>query len=268
MSFSLSDGQSSPYRKRLEASGSASGPGMRNTPMRNPFQTVLRAVPPFPFCCGRAGEPRTTFAATKRVARKVRAACGEGRDTVTEAIGRRTGPRPIESRTLNWPRCCGNGIAAVTLTGPRQSGKSTLCREVFPRHQYVSLEETGNRSFAMEDPRGFLARLVRDAGESHGAVIDEIQYAPDLISSIQALIDEDQRGAASKPLDPHRLSESRDTRTCQPIAGGSHCDPSSPSDGSFGGTPIRRASRDARRSGLCRGISAHLRRAVRSKYLA
>lgn len=46
----------------------------------------------------------------------------------------------------------------VTLTGPRQSGTTTLARAVFPDHAYVSLEETDARAFAREDPRGFLTR--------------------------------------------------------------------------------------------------------------
>ena len=63
---------------------------------------------------------------------------------------------------------------AVTLTGPRQSGKSTLCRAVFPRLPYVSLEAPDVRGFAVDDPRAFLAQFPK------GAVIDEVQRAPDL----------------------------------------------------------------------------------------
>jgi len=76
---------------------------------------------------------------------------------------------------------------AVTLTGPRQSGKSTLCRAVFPRLPYVNLEAPDIRGFALEDPRAFLAQFPK------GAVIDEVQRAPDLPSYLQGLIDADPR---------------------------------------------------------------------------
>ena len=48
----------------------------------------------------------------------------------------------------------------TTLTGPRQSGKTTLLRSAFPRHSYVSLEAPDERQFAIEDPRGFLAQFA------------------------------------------------------------------------------------------------------------
>jgi hypothetical protein len=74
---------------------------------------------------------------------------------------------------------------ALTLTGPRQSGKSTLCRQLFPRHAYVNLEAPDLRRFAVEDPRAFLAQFPA------GAVLDEIQRAPELTSYLQPLIDAD-----------------------------------------------------------------------------
>ena len=72
----------------------------------------------------------------------------------------------------------------VSVTGPRQSGKTTLCRAVFPALTYVSLEPLDVREFAIADPRGFLASLPG------GAVIDEVQRAPDLFSYLQAEVDE------------------------------------------------------------------------------
>ncbi len=72
----------------------------------------------------------------------------------------------------------------ITVTGPRQSGKTTLCKMLFPHKPYVSLENISTREFASNDPKGFLAKY------SDGAVLDEIQRAPDLISYIQTLVDE------------------------------------------------------------------------------
>lgn len=73
----------------------------------------------------------------------------------------------------------------VTLTGPRQSGKTTLVRAAFPRHEYASLEDPDVRAFALEDPRGFLGQF---AG---GAILDEAQRAPDLFSYLQTLVDQE-----------------------------------------------------------------------------
>ena len=71
----------------------------------------------------------------------------------------------------------------VSVSGPRQSGKTTLCRAAFPAMPYVSLEPLDVREFATDDPRGFLASL-RD-----GAIIDEVQRAPDLFSYLQEEVD-------------------------------------------------------------------------------
>lgn len=71
----------------------------------------------------------------------------------------------------------------VTLTGPRQSGKTTLCRQAFPRKPYVSLEPPDERDLARHDPRAFLARFPR------GAVIDEVQRAPEILSYVQEAVD-------------------------------------------------------------------------------
>lgn len=72
----------------------------------------------------------------------------------------------------------------VSVTGPRQSGKTTLCRSAFPERQYVSLEPLDVREFALSDPRGFLATFP------DGAIIDEVQRAPDLFGYLQADVDE------------------------------------------------------------------------------
>ncbi len=75
----------------------------------------------------------------------------------------------------------------VTLTGPRQSGKSTLLRNSFPDYRYVSLEDPDMRSFAIEDPRGFLATYPDKT------IIDEAQRVPSLFSYIQTHTDRENR---------------------------------------------------------------------------
>jgi len=73
----------------------------------------------------------------------------------------------------------------VTVTGPRQSGKTTMCRMVFPQHAYVNLEDLDQRNFARSDPRGFLKNLRGPA------ILDEFQRVPELASYIQGLVDQD-----------------------------------------------------------------------------
>ena len=74
-------------------------------------------------------------------------------------------------------------FSAVTITGPRQSGKSTLCKKLFPSHPYANLEEMATRSFAADDPKAFLGQYP------NGAVIDEVQRCPELLSYLQGIID-------------------------------------------------------------------------------
>lgn len=74
---------------------------------------------------------------------------------------------------------------SITLTGPRQSGKTTLCRELFSQHPYKTLEDPDTSAFAKEDPRGFLAQFPE------GAIIDEVQRVPEIISYLQGKIDDD-----------------------------------------------------------------------------
>lgn len=75
-------------------------------------------------------------------------------------------------------------LPVVAVTGPRQSGKSTLCRYAFPDKPYVSLEPLDNREYATDDPRGFLAE------HADGAVLDEVQRVPELFSYLQEEVDE------------------------------------------------------------------------------
>lgn len=73
----------------------------------------------------------------------------------------------------------------VMVTGPRQAGKTTLCRAAFPDRPWVSLEDPDTRDHAVRDPRGLLARYPR------GAVLDEVQRAPVLPSYLQGMVDAD-----------------------------------------------------------------------------
>ena len=74
----------------------------------------------------------------------------------------------------------------VTITGPRQSGKTTLCKMVFPERAYVSLENPDHRRLAESDPRGFFATYLEST------IIDEIQRVPALFSYIQEIVDNRQ----------------------------------------------------------------------------
>jgi uncharacterized protein len=91
----------------------------------------------------------------------------------------RTLSRALLDRTTRYP--------ILTLTGPRQSGKTTLCRMLFPDKPYLNLEALDTREFATSDPRGFLAQVP------DGAILDEIQRTPELLSYLQEAVDRDAR---------------------------------------------------------------------------
>jgi uncharacterized protein len=79
-----------------------------------------------------------------------------------------------------------SSFPVVAITGPRQSGKTTLAKSIFPDKPYASLEDPDFRALAETDPRGFLA------GFPEGAVLDEAQRAPHLFSYLQTRVDEDR----------------------------------------------------------------------------
>ncbi len=87
----------------------------------------------------------------------------------------------------------------VTLTGPRQSGKTTLCRQAAAQLPYANLEASDVREFATRDPRGFLAQF------EHGVVLDEVQRAPDLLSYVQVIVDEKRRNGMFLLTGSHQL---------------------------------------------------------------
>ena len=72
----------------------------------------------------------------------------------------------------------------LCITGPRQSGKTTIAREMFPHLPYLSLENLDTRQLALTDPRKFLSQ------HPDGAIFDEIQHAPDIVSYLQGIVDE------------------------------------------------------------------------------
>lgn len=74
----------------------------------------------------------------------------------------------------------------IGLLGPRQSGKTTLAKETFPHHTYISLEDLDVRARAQEDPRTFLASYANP----QGLILDEIQHVPTLLSYIQTQVDQ------------------------------------------------------------------------------
>ena len=79
------------------------------------------------------------------------------------------------------------GFYVVTVTGPRQSGKTTLVQSVFKGKKYVSLEDPDEKEFAESDPRRFLERF------SKGGILDEIQRCPDLFHYLQGIVDQNRQ---------------------------------------------------------------------------
>ncbi len=75
----------------------------------------------------------------------------------------------------------------ISITGPRQSGKTTLAKILRPDYQYVTLENPSDRLFAQQDPVGFLETY------QNGVILDEVQYVPALFSYLQVVTDARQR---------------------------------------------------------------------------
>ena len=88
--------------------------------------------------------------------------------------------REIESEVLKGAA----GFPVITITGARQSGKTTLIKHLFPEKKYISLENPDNYEIAKTDPRGFLNRHL------NGVILDEVQRVPELLSYIQGIVDE------------------------------------------------------------------------------
>ena len=93
----------------------------------------------------------------------------------------------IPRRLTDQLRKLGTFFPAISLTGPRQAGKTTLLRELYPDYTYLSLENPTTRLAAQEDPLGFLRR------HDDRVIFDEAQRFPELFSYLQEMIDEDRR---------------------------------------------------------------------------
>jgi len=94
----------------------------------------------------------------------------------------------MQKRTLQASlRKAAREYPVVTLTGPRQSGKTTLAISAFPKSKYISLEDPDQRSFAQENPREFLTRFTSSV------ILDEVQRVPDLFSYIQTIVDSENK---------------------------------------------------------------------------
>jgi len=91
----------------------------------------------------------------------------------------------IERNIKPWLQQLAMQYPVITLTGPRQSGKTTLAKSLFGEKPYLTLEDPDIRRFATDDPRGFLAQYPQ------GAIFDEIQRAPELASYLQGMVDAD-----------------------------------------------------------------------------
>ena len=93
-----------------------------------------------------------------------------------------------------------SGFPVVTVTGPRQSGKTTLVRASLGGKPYVSMESPAEREFAQSAPHDFLRRFP------DGAVVDEAQRAPALLSELQGVVDTDGRMGLFVLTGSHNLS--------------------------------------------------------------
>ena len=90
----------------------------------------------------------------------------------------------IKREIVNLINKYGMKYPVIAVTGPRQSGKTTLLKSAFPDYEYVSLENPDIRNFADTDPNGFLNRY------SGKVIFDEVQRTPSLFSYIQTIVDE------------------------------------------------------------------------------
>ena len=87
--------------------------------------------------------------------------------------------RTIEEKIIDISK----KMPVITITGPRQSGKTTLARSIFPNHTYINLEHPDNFQFATDNPTGFFAIYPSNL------ILDKVQRVPKLLSYIQVIVD-------------------------------------------------------------------------------
>ena len=107
--------------------------------------------------------------------------------------------RQIINKTVSLSRM----FRVVSLTGPRQAGKTTLCKLAFPEYRYVSLEDPDMRVYARDDPRAFLDEYRSKV------IIDEVQRVPEILSYIQTIVDEDAENGQFILTGSHQLELSQ-----------------------------------------------------------
>jgi predicted AAA+ superfamily ATPase len=108
-------------------------------------------------------------------------------------------PRNIQSEI----KILAQSFRVISVLGPRQAGKTTLCKMAFADYQYVSLEDPDTRQYATDDPRAFLNEY------SKHVIFDEIQRVPHLLSYIQTIVDKDQIPAQFILTGSHQLELSQ-----------------------------------------------------------
>ena len=135
-------------------------------------------------CTGLRREPRRSALPRQPVAGQPARRCSRS-DVVAQIENAIYDLRMIERVLAQRALELARKMPSIAVTGPRQSGKTTLCRSLFPRLEYVSLEPLDARDFARDDPRGFLRE------HSDGVILDEVQRVPTLFPYLQEELDRD-----------------------------------------------------------------------------
>lgn len=106
----------------------------------------------------------------------------------------------------------GGSFQVLMLTGPRQSGKTTLCKMAFPHYKYVNLENPDTQAWVEADPTPFLKQ------DGTSMILDEAQQLPDLFSYIQVIADEDRSKRKAHKLYFYETGKSPSCRVPIPVS--------------------------------------------------